>query len=103
MILAPSIFTRVSEFLSYCRKSSSNTFQAFSQLLIQLKAPETRTQTRQFLGLITQEWQLKSAQKQYPFSFVNQTVKNYNGGRRNLKLLLFPLSLIHISEPTRPY
>ena len=90
MVLASSILNRAPEFLSYCRKSSSNTFQAFSQLLSQLKAPETRTQARHFFGLVAQEWLAKSTSKQYPFSFVNQTVKHYNGGRRNLKLLMFP-------------
>jgi methionine S-methyltransferase len=81
---------QVDEFLACCHQSSQQAFAAFSQLLVNLESPETRKQTRQFLTSLHQTWIDKTDRQEYHFSFITQSVKTYNGDRRELLLLLFP-------------
>ena len=85
-----SYLSNVEQFLNHCSQSSQNTFTAFTVLLANLRSPETRTSTRQFLTSLHQAWLNSPDQDQYYFSFVTQSVKTANGDRRELLLLLFP-------------
>ena len=85
-----SYLSNVEQFLNHCSQSRQNTFTAFTELLANLRSPETRTSTRQFLTSLHQAWLNSPDQDQYYFSFVTQSVKTANGDRRELLLLLFP-------------
>ncbi len=85
-----SLLSSVDRFLEYCRQSSGHSFEAFSELLVSLKSPDTQRGARQFFTSVYQAWQTRSQEQEYYFSFVTQTVKTYNGDRRELLLLLFP-------------
>ncbi len=102
-----SSFSNVDQFLRHCSQSSGHTFAAFSELLVNLRSPETRKKTRQFLSSLHQAWLNSDRQNESYFSFVTQKVKTANGDlaegealraprsgslrdRKELLLLLFP-------------
>jgi methionine S-methyltransferase len=85
-----SLSLQVDEFLACCRQSSQQAFTAFSKLLASLESPDTRKEARQFLSSLHQAWMDKTDRQEDNFSFITQSVKTYNGERRDLLLLLFP-------------